>query len=391
MNILIDGRHSRAGGGRSFLRAVLAHWCELPEATGDRLYVLTGDRVLMKTVQAPQIVWCRSREWHPMLRQTIGHLTVWQLLHSRRFDAVYLPGNFGLPYTPCAVPVVVTLQNPHLPQATENDAPLSLRIRLNVERAMFRFTAKKASAVTTISYSLHSKAVEMLGDRTRLVLIRSGGAPPTIGSYYRDSDSRGTAPAWGSVAISDAVASAMKLPYVLAVGNFYLHKHHERVVELCAAAFGTDEGVPRLVVVGNGGQRSAVRRFDRTVKRLNYPVLRLEGLDAADLRILYKRCLAYVSASTREAYPLTPEEAEAEGARVVLSDIPAHREVMPSADFFPVDDLVRGGKILAKAAFHYDESGRATRDSAEDLLSRGWHAHAGQLRRLFSELGAERE
>ena len=180
MNVLIDGRHSRAGGGRSFLRAVLGHWCELPEAMSDRLFVLTGDRVLMETVQAPQVVWCRSSQWHPMLRQTLGQLTIWRLLRTRRFDGVYLPGNFGLPYIPLAVPVVITLQNPHLPQATEGNAPLSLRLRLHVERALFRFTAEKASAVTTISCSLHSQAVQMIGDKTRVVLIRSGGAPPAI-------------------------------------------------------------------------------------------------------------------------------------------------------------------------------------------------------------------
>ena len=385
MDVLVDGRHSRTGGGRSFLRAVLVHWCELSEATDDRLYVLTGDEALIDTVQAPQIVWCRGRQWHPLIRQTIGQLAIWRLSRNMGVDAIYLPGNFGLSFAPRDTPVVVTLQNPHLPESTEADAPWSLKMRLSIERAFFRSGARNASAVTTISHAMYSGTMRMVGERTRVVLIRSGGAPPPTGDSAALPAPLHLPVRPRTGAAFESIEDAMQEPYVLTVGNFYLHKHHERVVELCAAAFGMLERPPRLVVVGNGGQRSAVRRFEHTVTRLAYPVRRLEGLDAADLRILYRRCMAYVSASTREAYPLTPEEADKEGAAVVLSDIPAHREVLPSAFFFPPGDPASGAAILRDVVSRYSpEEGRYIQP--DDNLSSGWQAHAAELRLLFSQL-----
>ena len=61
---------------------------------------------------------------------------------------------------------------------------------------------------------------------------------------------------------------------------------------------------------------------------------------------LYKGAKAYVSVSSCEGFGLTPLEAAAHGTPSVLSDIPAHREVMGAQAIYvhgnDVQDIARG-------------------------------------------------
>jgi glycosyltransferase involved in cell wall biosynthesis len=85
-----------------------------------------------------------------------------------------------------------------------------------------------------------------------------------------------------------------------------------------------------LVIVGGS---SYTDDYERMIKGLasKDPRVVLPGfVYGAELASLYRNAGVYVQPSMREGFPLTVLEAASHGLPLVLSDIPAHLEVLPS-------------------------------------------------------------
>jgi glycosyltransferase involved in cell wall biosynthesis len=102
--------------------------------------------------------------------------------------------------------------------------------------------------------------------------------------------------------------------------------------------------------------------------------------DRAEVRWLLAHALAMVAPSALEAFPLTPAEAGSLGCPVILSDIPAHREVAGDhATYVPVGDIDGLAGAIGNAV---DRPSRRK----PWTLRQTWESNARALAAVFDEL-----
>jgi len=169
-------------------------------------------------------------------------------------------------------------------------------------------------------------------------------------------------------------------PYVLAVAQHRANKNLELLLRsfhqfrLLADA----DGQTKLVIVGMRGPETPglYHLVDRL--GLGESVLFLANIKDSELAALYRNCDLFVTLSTIEGFGLPVGEALAHGARVIASDIPAHRSIGGDhCEYVSLsdDNLVRriaeslrcGGrrpKIVRETHVHL-----TTRQSAEQYLA----------------------
>ncbi len=108
-------------------------------------------------------------------------------------------------------------------------------------------------------------------------------------------------------------------PVVLSLGRVEPYKHVDQVV----AAFAKVAAAAQLVVVGSGSALDAVK----TAVGKDTRVQVLGAVSDTDVNRWRASAAVLVSLSEHEAFGMAPLEAAAGGARLVLSDIAAHREI----------------------------------------------------------------
>jgi len=120
--------------------------------------------------------------------------------------------------------------------------------------------------------------------------------------------------------------------YFLSLANDAPHKNLDVTVAAWVSAFAEEPDptlVPPLVVAGRffaPERREQQRRL--VAPRLQDRLVQLDGVtDRGEVKWLLLNARAMISSATLEAHPLTPAEAGSLGCPLILSDIPAHREV----------------------------------------------------------------
>lgn len=121
-------------------------------------------------------------------------------------------------------------------------------------------------------------------------------------------------------------------PYLLYVGNVKPHKNLGRLVD---AFCKFDSGGLQLVIVGRRegfitGDASVVQKAEQHGDKVSFTGLISDELLAA----YYQHAHALVAPSLYEGFGLPPLEAMAAGCPVVVSDIPAHREICGEAALY---------------------------------------------------------
>jgi glycosyltransferase involved in cell wall biosynthesis len=116
---------------------------------------------------------------------------------------------------------------------------------------------------------------------------------------------------------------------ILAVGRLEAYKRFDLLIEALARIAAPSDDV-QLVIVGTGPERG---RLEDAAVRLGvvHRVRFLGGLSDAELYSWFRTANVFASLSEHEAYGLAPAEALVAGTRVVLSTIPAHRELVADA------------------------------------------------------------
>jgi glycosyltransferase involved in cell wall biosynthesis len=150
-------------------------------------------------------------------------------------------------------------------------------------------------------------------------------------------------------------------PTVLSVGRLERYKRVDRLIEAFAQldVFVTDEGfglgdragAPRLVVIGAGPDRARLTAQAAELGLTGRPadcggVEFLGQVEDERLHRWLRTCRVLCSLSEHEAFGLAPAEALVAGAPVLLSDIPAHRELSACG---PVELVGPGESALALA------------------------------------------
>ncbi|MET7290187.1 glycosyltransferase family 4 protein [Streptomyces sp. NPDC005573] len=172
-------------------------------------------------------------------------------------------------------------------------------------------------------------------------------------------------------------------PTVLSVGRLEPYK---RVDELIMA-FGrtgspTSGRAPQLVVIGEGPDRSrleSVAKRSGAARRVRF----LGRVDDATLYRWLRTARVLCSLSEQEAYGLAPAEALVAGARVVLSDIPAHR-AWATSDGVRLVGAAEGTTGTATAL----ADALASAPAACDAVVPGWDEIAARLIDVYERAGA---
>ena len=350
LRVLVDGTSAHTGGGATFLIKQLGALAQRPNvevtAYARRWVVdaLAARRLPLELRLAPR---------GPLLARLLWEQLVlpWK---ARRFDVVYMPGNFGLLASPR--PQVVTFHNLyHFGRAGRRARSLCdrrLALRIAVESFVARISIRRATVPIALSWSMRRAIEEDLGPVARLRVIYPGGAP-------EQSTSR-------------AVTSSPE-PFVLAVANDYPHKDWEGLI----TAFQHRPDLPPLKLVGRPRTSKRRAELERRLSdgRLAKRVQLLGAIEEADINALYANAACFVAHSFLESFPQTPYEAMSHGSPVVASDIPSHREVCGDyAVFYPPNrpDLLAAAVARALTDVR-------SRPPLPSLAFRAWSTHAEEF------------
>jgi glycosyltransferase involved in cell wall biosynthesis len=182
----------------------------------------------------------------------------------------------------------------------------------------------------------------------------------------------------------DALMAAEPFPedriVVLSAGRLEPYKNVERTVEALAHL---DEDF-LLRITGDGRARPALqRRIDEL--ELAARARLLGQIDVMELRRWFRTARVYVTMSRIEAMPITPLEVLAAGARVVASDIDAHRNIaeLTGGPVTLVDPDI-GPEPLARAIEHAAAGDASTADV------RSWAEVATTTLAIYERVAAKR-
>lgn len=133
-----------------------------------------------------------------------------------------------------------------------------------------------------------------------------------------------------------------EVPYFLHVGTIEGRKNIPHLLNVWREVIRTAgfEQAPRLVLIGQRGWEceSVLSILDRSRELANH-VIEVSDVNDVELRFLMRYAHGLVSVSMTEGYGLPPIEAVRLGTPVVVSDIPAHREILGrSAQYVAVHD-----------------------------------------------------
>jgi glycosyltransferase involved in cell wall biosynthesis len=160
--------------------------------------------------------------------------------------------------------------------------------------------------------------------------------------------------------------------YALFVGRLTPEKGVDQLIR----AFRRVEGEHRLVIVGGSSFTDGYEAEIHKLASADPRVILCGYVYGSDLGALYANATVYVQPSTVEGVPLTVLEAAAQGVPLVLSDIPAHREIVlssrPGGRLFDAAD----DDSLVSALGHAFERAGEERSAAQ--------LEAGAIRSRFS-------
>jgi glycosyltransferase involved in cell wall biosynthesis len=159
-----------------------------------------------------------------------------------------------------------------------------------------------------------ARAVVCVSDAERDAVVRD--FPATAGRTHVVPNGVDT------VAVRSARPFAGQRRTILSLGRL---ERYKRVAVLLRALPAIPVDV-QLVVVGDGSQREELRRLAVELG-IDDRVRFLGRIDTDEVHRWLRTAAVLVSLSDHEAFGMAPVEAAAAGARVVLSDIPAHREI----------------------------------------------------------------
>ena len=139
---------------------------------------------------------------------------------------------------------------------------------------------------------------------------------------------------------------------ILTVGGGDPRKSPETVVAAHARSTALQQAATPLTVAGNysPAERDAFKTL-AAAEGGDPDLVRVPGeVDDAELVALYRSARIVVCASTDEGFSIPVVEGMAAGALVLASDIPAHRELLPSADhLFPVGNAAGLATLMEEA------------------------------------------
>jgi glycosyltransferase involved in cell wall biosynthesis len=174
----------------------------------------------------------------------------------------------------------------------------------------------------------YDKLAKRIFTRSSYVLCVSDAEAKIVSRDYPESASRVHKVGAGIdiEGIRQVVPFNLDRPIVLLIGRLEAYKHFDRAIE----AFAICDCDADMVIIGSGPERSHIISLVNELG-ISSRVRMLGYVDDAEARRWQRTATVVMSLSAVEAFGLGVAEAAVAGARVVASDIPAHREVAAMA------------------------------------------------------------
>ena len=161
-------------------------------------------------------------------------------------------------------------------------------------------------------------------------------------------------------------------PFLLAVGRLVPEKGLHDLIE----AYRASDCEAKLVIVGAADHES---EYARELLRHASDRIIFAGVQSrSTLKVLYENCELFVMPSYHEGLAIAALEAASCGARMLLSDIPANRDIgLDSRNYFPTGDV----KALTNRL--NEDCGRFEVDNAEICRRFSWERAAVETARVY--------
>jgi glycosyltransferase involved in cell wall biosynthesis len=162
--------------------------------------------------------------------------------------------------------------------------------------------------------------------------------------------------------------------YALTVARIDAQK---RQLDLIAAYAALRQPSWKLALVGGADYSGSYAQAVAEAARNTPGVVMLGHQSGAALAALYSHAGAFVLPSSHEGQPIAVLEAASYGLPLILSDIPAHREIaLPRARYFAVGDVAALAGHLAGAVARLVTDGPTPQERAQLMARHDWDAIA---------------
>jgi glycosyltransferase involved in cell wall biosynthesis len=232
---------------------------------------------------------------------------------------------------------------------TARGSDINLIAELRGPRVSIRRAAADVAAIIAVSQPLRDKIVGLGVDEAKIRVLRNG------------VDLERFCPIDRMAARADLGIDLGPGPVLASVGNLVPEKGHDLVIEALGLLRGT-----RLLVVGGGAQRSALRTRARSLG-LGDRVHFVDRMPQEQLARLYSAVDALVLGSRREGWPNVLLEALACGTPVVAMDVGAAADIVrtPEAGRLVRERTATAVATAVRELLHDRRDRQATRRYAE--------------------------
>ncbi|MCA9392452.1 glycosyltransferase family 4 protein [candidate division WWE3 bacterium] len=248
------------------------------------------------------------------------------IIKNLQVDLVHFP-NYNIPILNLGTPFVVTIFDLIKHKYPQGSAKSGSRLKFMIKNIAYRidmfWAVHKSKAIITAAQAVKNDLKNYYSINEEKVKVIPLSIDPEILSH--------------NVADETTVLDkyALTKPYILYVGNVYEYKNVRHILQALP-------DIPKEVSFIHIGSRDIfANQFNELIKeyKVEDRVKSLGYVNDAEMGIVYKNALAFVSASKEEGFGVPPLEAMAVGCPVLVSDIPVHREICgEGAMYFRLDD-----------------------------------------------------
>ena len=158
----------------------------------------------------------------------------------------------------------------------------------------------------------------------------------------------------------------------------------KRIHDVLAAFSRLNRNNVRLLIAGSADEHG--ESYEDNLRKQTTKGLNIEFIGFLQPAVLWRymdNCLAFINSSSHEGLPIAVLEAAAHGAKLILSDIPAHREFeLPSSAYFDVGDIDALAKLM-QMVLSTDETTAGWRINDTKMREYSWDRISMQTLQIY--------
>src|SRR5574337_277517 len=319
--ILVNGLSAESGGALAYVRNLFPLLAEYSARAGIEMVVLNraSQAEVMHNVNFERIS-IADEKVSGYKRVLWEMINLGHLVKNSGAHVVFTPYQVAIPSM--RVRSVLMLRNMEPFLFSRYKYGLETAARNLVLARWSAFSLRRASKVIAVSDYAYTFAVSQLHIPEEQVVRIYHGRDQSFSKESRERD-------------DDALLSALQItqPFILSAGSMLPFRRYEDVVSAFTSGIAGKYPDIKLAIAGDGSDRQYKAYIRQMVCRSDYAKrIRLIGHVNRDImRVLFRRCSTFVTATEIEACPNIVIEALASGCAVVATDLPPMPEILGDA------------------------------------------------------------